>query len=38
MKLSITSLYKIFRYGYPPKPRHDFSALADIVKLGFHYL
>src|SRR5688572_857617 len=38
MKLSITYLYTIFRYGYPPKPRDDFRALADIEKMGFHYL
>jgi sugar phosphate isomerase/epimerase len=38
MKLSITYLYTIFRYGYPPKPRDDFRALADIERMGFHYL
>ena len=38
MKLSITYLYTIFRYGYPPKPRDDFRALADIEKMGFHFL
>ena len=38
MKLSITYLYTIFKYGYPPKPADDFKALADIEKMGFHYL
>lgn len=38
MKLSITYLYTIFRYGYPPKPAGDFAALADIEKMGFHFL
>src|SRR4051794_39851755 len=38
MKLSITYLYTIFRYGYPPKPADDFKALADIEKMGFHNL
>jgi sugar phosphate isomerase/epimerase len=38
MILSITYLYTIFRYGYPPKPRDDFRALADIEKMGFHFL
>jgi sugar phosphate isomerase/epimerase len=38
MKLSITYLYTIFRYGYPPKPGDDFKALADIEKMGFHFL
>jgi sugar phosphate isomerase/epimerase len=35
MKLSITYLYTIFKYGYPPKPADDFKALADIEKMGF---
>lgn len=38
MRLSITYLYTIFRYGYPPPIEGDFSALADIEKMGFHYL
>jgi sugar phosphate isomerase/epimerase len=38
MKLSITYLYTIFRYGYPPKPRDDFRALADIERMGFRFL
>jgi sugar phosphate isomerase/epimerase len=38
MKLSITYLYTIFRYGYPPKPADDFRALADIERMGFHFL
>src|SRR5215213_8709599 len=38
MKLSITYLYTIFKYGYPPKPADDFKALADIEKMGFRYL
>ena len=38
MKLSITYLYTIFRYGYPPKPADDFKALADIEKMGFRIM
>jgi sugar phosphate isomerase/epimerase len=38
MKLSITYLYTIFKYGYPPKVEDDFKALADIEAMGFHYL
>ena len=38
MKLSITYLYTIFRYGYPPRPADDFKALADIEKMGFRNL
>ena len=38
MKLSITYLYTIFRYGYPPQAGDDFKALADIETMGFHYL
>jgi sugar phosphate isomerase/epimerase len=38
MKLSITYLYTIFKYGYPPKPADDFKALVDIEKMGFRYL
>ncbi len=38
MKLSITYLYTIACYGYPPKVEDDFKALAEIEKLGFHYL
>ncbi len=38
MKISITYLYTIFRYGYPPDFRDDLKALSEIHKLGFHYL
>jgi sugar phosphate isomerase/epimerase len=38
MKLSITYLYTIFKYGYPPKPADDFKALADIERMGFRHL
>jgi sugar phosphate isomerase/epimerase len=38
MKLSITYLYTIFRYGYPPQISDDFKALGDIEKMGFHYV
>ena len=38
MKISITYLYTIYKYGYPPKIEDDFKALADIEQLGFHYL
>src|SRR5688572_6238546 len=38
MKLSITYLYTIFKYGYPPTADADSKALADIERMGFHYL
>ena len=38
MKIGITYLYTIFRYGYPPQPEDDLQALAEIEKIGFHYL
>ena len=38
MKVSITYLFTIFKYGYPPKLGDDFKALADIERMGFHYL
>ena len=38
MRISITYLYTIFKYGYPPKPADDFKALADIRSMGFRYL
>jgi sugar phosphate isomerase/epimerase len=38
MKLSITYLYTILTYGYAPRPADEFRALADIERMGFHYL
>ena len=38
MKLSITYLYTIFQYGYPPSVNADYKALADIERMGFHFL
>lgn len=38
MKISITYLYTIFRYGYPPRVEDDFRVLAEIEKLGFRYM
>ncbi len=38
MKISITFLYTIFRYGYPPRVRDVFKALTEIRKLGFRFL
>lgn len=38
MKIGITYLYTIFRYGYPPTVADDFRVLGEIEKLGFHYL
>ncbi len=38
MKVSITYLYTIFRYGYPPRFKDDLKALTEIRKLGFRYL
>jgi len=38
MKISITFLYTIFRYGYPPSVEGVFHSLPEIRKLGFRYL
>ena len=38
MKVSITYLYTIFRYGYPPRVADDFKALREIENMGFHFL
>jgi sugar phosphate isomerase/epimerase len=38
MKISLTYLYTISRYGYPPAFEDDLRALSEIRKLGFHYL
>jgi len=38
MKISVTYLYAIFKYGYPPKPADDFTAIHEIEKMGFHFL
>ena len=38
MKVSITYLYTITKYGYPPSIEDDFKALADIERLGFHLM
>jgi len=38
MKLGITYLYTISKYGYPPKIEDDYKAMADYEAMGFHYL
>jgi len=38
MKLSITYLYTIYTYGYPPSLEGDLKALDEIRDMGFHYL
>lgn len=38
MKLGVTYLVTILKYGYPPKAEDDFKSLAYLQKLGFHYL
>lgn len=38
VRVSVTYLYTIVRYGYPPPLAGDFAALEDIEKMGFHYL
>lgn len=38
MRLSVTYLVTILKYGYPPKPEDDFKSLAYLNQLGFHYL
>lgn len=38
MRISITYLYVIFRYGYPHSVRDVLAALPQIRKLGFRFL
>ena len=38
MRISITYLYVIFRYGYPHTVRDVIAALPEIRKLGFRFL
>lgn len=38
MKLGVTYLLTIMRYGYPPKPGDDFIAFKQMRELGFRYL
>jgi sugar phosphate isomerase/epimerase len=38
MRIGITYLYTIFRYGYPHTAEQALAALAEIRDLGFHYL
>ncbi len=38
MKIGITYLYTILKYGYPPNPKDDFKALEEIANMGFHFL
>jgi sugar phosphate isomerase/epimerase len=37
MKISITYLYTIFRYGYPHGVEDALQSLAEVRKLGFRY-
>jgi sugar phosphate isomerase/epimerase len=38
MKISVTYLFTIMKYGYPPKPEDDMRSFGELSKLGFHYL
>ena len=38
MRVSVTYLYTISRYGYPPAIDDDVKALAEIERMGFHFL
>ena len=38
MKLSVTYLVTILKYGYPPKMADDIKSLEYLNRLGFHYL
>ncbi len=38
VKISITYLYTILKYGYPPRIQDDFQALEEIGQMGFRYL
>ena len=35
MKLSVTYLVTILKYGYPPKPADDIRSLEYLNRLGF---
>ena len=38
MKIGVTYLYTISKYGYPPKVEDDYKAVAELAAMGFHYL
>ena len=38
MRISITFLYTIFRYGYPPSVAAVFRSLQEIRRMGFRYV
>ncbi len=38
MRISLTYLYTIFRYGYPPALADDFKVLPEIRRLGFRFV
>lgn len=38
LKLGITYLYTIMKYGYPPNTDGDLQSFDEIRKMGFHYL
>ncbi len=38
MKVGLTYLYVIFKYGYPHRVEDAFRALPEIRKMGFHFL
>ena len=38
MKLSVTYLVTILKYGYPPRMQDDIKSLEYLNRLGFHYL
>ena len=38
MRIGITYLYTIFRYGYPHTVDEAFQSIADVRKLGFRFL
>ena len=38
MKLSVTYLVTILKYGYPPSMEDDIRSLSYLNSLGFHYL
>ncbi len=38
MRISVTYLYTILNYGYPPEIKDDFKAIAELERMGFHYL
>ncbi|MEX0776330.1 MAG: sugar phosphate isomerase/epimerase family protein [Phycisphaeraceae bacterium] len=38
MRISVTYLYTIQKFGYPPGPGDDLKAITELSRMGFRYL